>query len=255
MFMNQNRHLCRSIFFYFSSASYPIVLFLLVGCNQRQSEPPVIDAWQVPSSLPKIYQVQRGDTLFSVAWHYDLDFFDLAQVNHLSEPFRLHVGQALQIAPASKAQSANLRRSANHEKAKRVKSDATFRQQHGLSATIRWNWPVKSQVIADYAVSGNKGIDFTGKTGDAVTAAAAGKVVYSGSGLPGYGNLIIVRHTNQYLSAYAHNRNIFVKEGQMVKLGEKIADIGNTAANQVKLHFEIRKQGKPLNPRKLLPVR
>jgi lipoprotein NlpD len=110
-------------------------------------------------------------------------------------------------------------------------------------------------VIAGYSDRGriNKGIDIAGKPGDAVRSAAAGKVVYAGSGLKGYGKLLIIRHNNDYLSAYAHNQRLLVKEGQMVKAGAVIAELGASGTDRPKLHFEIRRQGKPLNPLKLLP--
>ncbi len=120
---------------------------------------------------------------------------------------------------------------------------------------VAWSWPTTSKVSAPYSDAGNKGLDFSGKAGDSVQAAADGKVVYAGSGLRGYGELIIVKHNATFLSAYAHNRKILVKEGQQVTRGQKIAEMGNTDADTVKLHFEIRKQGKPVDPAQYLPKR
>lgn len=120
---------------------------------------------------------------------------------------------------------------------------------------ITWSWPASGKMISGFADSGSKGIDISGKTGDAVTAAADGKVVYSGSGLRGYGQLVIVKHSDAYLTAYAHNNRILVKEGQTVTRGQKIAEMGNSDADQVKLHFEVRRQGKPVDPLKYLPGR
>lgn len=120
---------------------------------------------------------------------------------------------------------------------------------------ITWAWPASGKMITGFGESGGKGIDIGGKTGDPVTAAADGKVVYSGSGLRGYGQLVIVKHSEAYLTAYAHNHRILVKEGQSVTRGQKIAEMGNTDADQVKLHFEVRKQGKPVDPLKYLPGR
>ncbi len=123
-----------------------------------------------------------------------------------------------------------------------------------------WTWPTGGKVLTQFVDGGagkesNKGIDIAGRAGEPVQAAAAGKVVYAGSGLRGYGNLVIVRHNATYLSAYAHNSKILVKEGQTVTRGQKIAEIGSSDADQPKLHFEIRFQGKPVDPLKYLPER
>ena len=123
------------------------------------------------------------------------------------------------------------------------------------SEEIPWIWPASGKLIGTFSEGGNKGIDINGKAGDAVLAAGSGKVVYSGTGLRGYGKLVIVKHNNTYLTAYAHNQNVLVKEGQSVSKGQKIAEMGNTDADQVKLHFEIRRQGKPIDPLKQLPQR
>jgi len=120
---------------------------------------------------------------------------------------------------------------------------------------IAWIWPANGKTLATFSEGGNKGVDIAGKTGDPVIAAGDGKVVYSGTGLRGYGKLVIIKHNNTYLSAYAHNQNILVKEGQSVSKGQKIAEMGNTDADQVKLHFEVRRQGKPVDPLKYLPPR
>lgn len=122
---------------------------------------------------------------------------------------------------------------------------------------IEWAWPAPGTPLAGYSegAGGNKGIDIAGQTGEPVAAAAAGKVVYVGGGLRGYGNLVIVRHNATYLSAYGHNSKILVKEGQSVTRGQKIAEIGSSDADQAKLHFEIRRQGKPIDPLKYLPAR
>lgn len=120
---------------------------------------------------------------------------------------------------------------------------------------VPWMWPTSAKVSTPYSDAGNKGLDFAGKAGDPVLAAGDGKVVYAGSGLRGFGELVIVKHNATYLSAYAHNRKILVKEGQQVSRGQKIAEMGNTDADSVKLHFEIRKQGKPVDPAQYLPKR
>jgi lipoprotein NlpD len=118
-----------------------------------------------------------------------------------------------------------------------------------------WLWPVDGKVISTFADGNGKGIDIAGKAGDPVVATAAGKVVYAGSGLRGYGKLVIIKHDDSFLSAYAHNRQLLVNEGQSVSKGQKIAELGNTDADRPKLHFEIRRQGKPVDPLKYLPNR
>jgi len=130
----------------------------------------------------------------------------------------------------------------------------------GSSATaneeeVEWIWPSHGKIIGTFSEGASKGVDIAGKPGDPVLAAGEGKVVYSGTGLRGYGKLVIVKHNNTYLSAYAHNQNVLVKEGQSVSKGQKIAEMGNTDADQVKLHFEVRRQGKPVDPLKFLPPR
>lgn len=120
---------------------------------------------------------------------------------------------------------------------------------------VPWIWPSTAKLSAPYSESGNKGLDFAGKAGDPVLAAGEGKVVYAGAGLRGYGELVIIKHNATFLSAYAHNRKILVKEGQQVGRGQKIAEMGNTDADAVRLHFEIRKQGKPVDPALYLPKR
>ena len=125
------------------------------------------------------------------------------------------------------------------------------------SYPFRWQWPHSGKLIKRFSLAGNlhKGIDLRGDLGEPVVAANSGKVVYAGSGLVGYGNLLIIRHDEHYLSAYGHNSRLRVSEGDKVKVGQHIADIGNTGSNEMKLHFEIRRDGKPVDPLKLLPGR
>jgi lipoprotein NlpD len=132
---------------------------------------------------------------------------------------------------------------------------ATAAGSAGADDDIAWIWPGKGAVIAEFDESKNKGVDLSGSAGDAVLAAADGKVVYAGAGLRGYGNLIILKHNNTYLTAYAHNQSLQVKEDQSVKKGQKIAEMGSSDADRVKLHFEVRRQGKPVDPLKYLPTK
>jgi lipoprotein NlpD len=118
---------------------------------------------------------------------------------------------------------------------------------------VEWGWPARGKILAGFSEASNKGLDIAGKLGDPVIAAAPGRVVYSGSGLRGYGKLVIIKHNKTYLSAYAHNKDVLVKEGQSVVKGQKIAEIGSTDTDAPKLHFEIRKLGKPVDPARFLP--
>ena len=127
--------------------------------------------------------------------------------------------------------------------------------QVSLGPVAAWRWPTSGKVVREFSGTVHKGIDIDGKTGDPVKAVAPGIIVYSGSGIVGYGNLLIVKHNELYLSAYGHNRRLLVKEGESVKAGQQIAEKGSSATNTVKLHFEIRREGKPINPNKLLPQR
>lgn len=136
-----------------------------------------------------------------------------------------------------------------------IKPDAKPAEPVLTGDELAWIWPANGKMIGTFSEAGSKGVDIAGKAGDPVIASSDGKVVYSGTGLRGYGKLVIIKHNNTYLSAYAHNQNILVKEGQSVSKGQKIAEMGNTDADQVKLHFEVRRQGKPVDPLKYLPPR
>ena len=138
---------------------------------------------------------------------------------------------------------------------KPVDNEATKSTEAKGDEDLDWAWPAAGKVIAPFSDSGNKGVDIAGQSGDSVTAAGAGKVVYVGAGLRGYGNLVIIKHNSSFLSAYAHNQRILVKEGQAVKRGQEIALLGDSDADRPKLHFEIRRQGKPVDPLKYLPKR
>lgn len=121
--------------------------------------------------------------------------------------------------------------------------------------SVAWMWPISGKLLAGFSEATNKGLDLAGNLGDPIFAAAPGRVVYAGSGLPGYGNLVIIKHSNDYLSVYAHNQSILVKEGQSVDKAQKVATLGSSGTDKPKLHFEIRKQGKPVDPAKILPPR
>lgn len=232
---------------------------------------------------PGYYTVKQGDTLIRIGLDQGQNWRDIVRWNNLDNPNNIEVGQVLRVqapvaapvatpvtASASKGNEAN-----NTPVVVRPVSNSTVQNAPNSSADsnpgvttqankataveaseeINFSWPSTGNLSAYFDEVKNKGLDISGKAGDPVLAAADGKVVYAGSGLRGYGNLIIIKHNNTYLSAYAHNQTLLVKEDQSIKRGQKIAEMGNTDADQVKLHFEVRRQGKPIDPLKMLPPR
>ena len=227
---------------------------------------------------PGYYTVKPGDALIRIALDNGQSWRDLAKWNNLENPNRIEVGQVLRVvAPgvdptavtarpiaAAKVDSRPLDAKAPASPA----SAAASAVQPVVSApapsrepatsdddNLAWSWPVSQPVTAGFDDQRNKGLDFAGKAGDPVLAVADGRVVYAGSGLRGYGNLVIIKHNNTYLTAYAHNRAMLVEQDQVVRKGQRIAEMGSTESDTVKLHFEVRKLGKPVDPAKLLPPR
>ncbi len=210
-----------------------------------------------PEIRKDYYTVVRGDTLYSIAWRYQIDYKSLANWNGIRSPYTIFVGKKLRLIPPPKKPIHTVTKA---EKPKPVpktdpkpKVSVTKPIVKKVPKKIIWVWPAKGKLISSNTASARSGIDIKGNMGQVVKAAAAGKVVYSGSGLVGYGNLIIIKHNNSFLSAYAHNSRLLVTEGADVSSGQPIAEMGNSATNQVKLHFEIRKDGKSVDPRKYLP--
>lgn len=219
------------------------------------------------------YTVKQGDTLIRIGLESGQSHRDLARWNALENPNRIEIGQVLRVVPpeetvvakpvvAAKVVTAPLApASAASAPAKPASAPAPAPAQAAGSATpadddISFAWPAKGDVLDGFDEAKNrKGVDIGGASGDAVLAAADGKVVYADAGLRGYGKLIIVKHNSLFLTAYAHNQTLLVKEDQTVKKGQKIAEMGSTDADRVKLHFEVRKQGKPVDPAKYLPAR
>jgi lipoprotein NlpD len=224
---------------------------------------------------PGYYTVKPGDTLVRIALENGQNWRDLVRWNTLENPNVIEVGQVLRVAPpvavAAAAETGVVVRpitsgTASAGAGTPTQAASAARPAAAASAPavapapageddVAWAWPVSGTLIAGYDEVKNKGLDLAGKAGDAVVAAADGRVVYAGAGLRGYGNLIILKHNNTYLSAYAHNQTLLVKEDQSVRKGQKIAEMGNSDADRVKLHFEIRRQGKPVDPAKYLPAR
>jgi lipoprotein NlpD len=223
-----------------------------------------------------VYTVQRGDTLYSIAMAFGVDVRDLARWNELPDASVLRVGQPVRVtppvetaavtvtpvtpsgstevrplpAPGAPAAVAPLPPAAVTESAPAAKPDAPAA---AAPPAAQWLCPAAGAVIDGFDAPRNKGIDIGGIEGAAVKAAADGEVVHVGSALRGYGNLVIIRHPGDYVTAYGHNRKILVTQGQQVKRGQQIAELGRTDADRPKLHFEIRHQGKPLDPVKYLP--
>lgn len=244
----------------------------------------------------KFYTVQKGDTLYSIAFEQGLDYREVAGQNNIENPSAIQIGQQIKlqlpddgvverprmdIKPLAQHTTMAISRKDQPKIAKLPYSEQAVEQieksqlasaqpalttaiavpaaipaQESETATddgVDWGMPTKGKVIGEYSESANrKGVDIAGSKGQPVLASAAGKVVYSGSGLRGYGKLVIIKHNKTFLSAYAHNEQILVKEGESVTKGQKIAEMGSTDADQVKLHFEIRKFGKPVDPAKFL---
>jgi len=211
---------------------------------------------------PGYYTVQRGETLTRIGLDNGQSWRDLARWNNLSNPDVIEAGQVLRVVPPGasvEAQGVVVRpvtaggeSSASVSAAKPVTTPAaTAVVDEGLG----FIWPSNGSLIGGFDEAKNKGLDFSGKAGDPVLASADGQVVYAGAGLRGYGNLIILKHNNTFLTAYAHNQKLLVREDQKVRKGDKIAEMGSTDADRVKLHFEVRRQGKPVDPAKFLPAR
>jgi lipoprotein NlpD len=208
---------------------------------------------------PGYYSVRPGDTLTKISLDHGQAWRDIARWNGLDNPNLIEVDQVLRVTPPVQEASA----ARPTPPAKPPVSSPGSTPPNNVASTpnvsadenLVFAWPHPGQVLANFDEAKNKGLDFGGRAGDPVLAAADGKVVYAGSGLRGYGNLVILKHNNTYLSAYAHNQTLLVKEDQAVQKGQRIAEMGSSDADRVKLHFEIRKQGKPVDPAKLLPAR
>ncbi|MEO8153456.1 MAG: peptidoglycan DD-metalloendopeptidase family protein [Rhizobacter sp.] len=228
------------------------------------------------------YTVKPGDTLIRVGLETGQNWKDIIKWNNLDNPNVIEVGQVLRVAAPGVDPNAVATRGVTTAKLETrpldaPKGTAVAASGVGPAATaltapvvaapsapsparesdddMNWMWPASGAVVGAFDETRTKGLAIAGKAGDPVFAAADGKVVYAGSGLRGYGNLVILKHNNTYLTAYAHNQTLLVKEEQSVKRGQKIAEMGATDAERVQLHFEIRKQGKPIDPAKLLPPR
>lgn len=298
---------------------FPLVLaaavLLVAGCAtprpapvidrmpQAGSKPPARPApsasraAQADQPRPDFYTVKAGDTLYSIALEFGLDYRELAGWNNI-DPARIRVGQQLRLAPPRGAVATPLRTPGGTVEAQPLDgssggrataggvrteprgvrvpySDQAYAQMSGVKPEpvpspkadaqpeakaaavagddVDWIWPVSGKVVTPFNESSSKGIGISGKMGQAVVAAGPGRVIFSGTGIRGLGKLIVIKHNEKFLSVYAHNRELLVKEGQTVARGQRIAEMGDTDAEQVKLHFEIRRLGKPIDPATVLP--
>ena len=256
-----------------------------------RSEPVVIEpiapvVKQLPgfenAGKPGYYTVKPGDMLIRIAVDHGQSPKDVARWSNIDNPNRIEIGQVLRVAPPVPASSVTgvvtrpvtagtvtpvtvvpLPAAAGADKPVAAASAAVPAASAPVAASssiasdddIKWIWPTQGAVLAGFDEAKNKGLDIGGAAGDPVLAAADGRVVYVGAGLRGYGNLIILKHNNMFLTAYAHNQTLLMKEDQSVRQGQKIAEMGSSDADRVKLHFEVRRQGKPVDPAKYLPPR
>jgi lipoprotein NlpD len=268
------------------SGRWPLLVLALALAACSNSRPPAPIVERAPSAKPThtpsaapvaraarpgAYQVRPGDTLYGIAFARDLDFRDLARLNGLDEPYLIRPGQWLDMprAPAttvtstaSAAVTAPLPSAPAQVVARPLAGQATTspaataQTSPAAAPEAAWQWPAKGRVFAEFDLgAGRKGLDIVGEPDSPIRAASSGVVVYSGSALRGYGKLTIIRHGSNLLTAYAHMSAQRVVEGQTVAAGQAIGAMGDSDSDRVKLHFEVREQGRPVNPRLYLPVR
>ena len=268
--------------------SVTLTALVLAGCGTRMTKAPVEDrgtssASSSPSSVPGVvvtpikplpgaenagkpgyYTVKAGDTLIRIGLENGQGWKDIARWNNLENPNLIEVGQVRRVVPPSQvatvvvgSDSATTSRPVTTATPAPVATSPAASSGGGSVSDdgLGFMWPATGPLLAGFDEARNKGYDIGGKAGDPVLAAADGRVVYAGAGLRGYGNLVILKHNNTFLTAYAHNQTLLVKEDQSVRKGQKIAEMGSTDADRVKLHFEIRRQGKPVDPARYLPSR
>lgn len=252
--------------YYISFVLSVMLLLSVAACNSQKK----YDYKASNRSLPNakygtVYTVKRGDTLYSIGWAIKQDYKNVASWNGIRAPYLISPGQRLRMyPPSSKATKSKMTkktypssRSTKNSSVHAVKRSSGYKKNAPQGRVKRWTWPtVNRRVTARFnPVKGKDGIDIAGNFGDAIFATADGKVVYAGSGLRGYGRLIILKHNKTYLSAYAHNDSILVAEGQNIRAGKKIGRMGGNGKGKAILHFEIRKNGKPVNPASYLSTR
>ena len=242
------------------------VAVFLVSCSAHY-QAPIADRTEY--TRVKIHTVRRGETLYSISWDNGLNYVDVARWNGIAPPYDIYPGQKLHLTPyyqakkRSHSSTASRSTQSTNSRKKQVASSKPPSRAEAQDRALenqsigRWIWPTRGTLIHAYSEkeSGKKGIAIAGKPGQPIVATASGKVVYSGYGLIRYGKLIIIKHNKTFFSAYAHNQKLLVKEGDMVKQGQKIAEMGNTGTDRIMLHFEIRKNGQPVNPLRYLSAK
>lgn len=234
----------------------------------------MVDAAVLPGAenagKPGYYTVKPGDTLIRIGLETGQSWKDIARWSSLENANLIEVGQVLRVIAPVAAERPRPATAAGTTRAPALAASATPGTAEGVAPSPApppgaaaaasddqpgFIWPASGTLLAGFDEARNKGFDISGKAGDPVLAAADGRVVYAGAGLRGYGNLIILKHNNIFLTAYAHNQTLLVKEDQAVRKGQKIAEMGSTDTDRVKLHFEVRRQGKPVDPARYLPAR
>ena len=214
-----------------------LVLALLAACGGQ------------PRSQEPTHIVRRGETLFSISWRYGKDPNDVARWNGLGDGSLIYPGQVIRLSPGNKAAASSSRRGST--RASRPLPDIP------AQPSPAWSWPTSGRINVEFGAKpgSGTGVLINGKVGQTIYAAASGRVVYAGSGLIGYGKLIILKHNDTYLSAYGYNRSLLVGEGEDINKGQRIATMGEGPERKARLHFEIRRNGKPVDPQRHLPVR
>ncbi len=233
--------------------------------DKPQRDTPVNQPASPPKTKVSHYVVVKGDTLYSIAWDHDFDYKDVARWNNIAAPYVIYPGQPIRLTPPDKSRTARSAADqptppaatpqATHKPVRDATGEKKVDKQPSIQFTekIRWQWPTEGGVIRSNSPISKKGIDIAGQQGQSIKASAPGIVVYSGSGLLRYGKLIIVKHNETYMSAYAHNSLLMVKEGEKVASGQQIAKMGQDSNGRALLHFQIRKNGTPIGPIKYLP--
>ncbi|MFK4753501.1 peptidoglycan DD-metalloendopeptidase family protein [Oceanobacter antarcticus] len=245
--------------------------FVSVEQKFGNSERPVYKKTERVEKSSGFHIVEKGDTLYSIAWRYGVDHHDLAKANGITSPYTIYPGQKIDVRATAAAVVTIKKPTPSRSVSKPAASVSipptpvdvpVVTGQNPPEPVVEstpndWVWPVPGKIMAQFSTKKpvNKGIDLAGAMGESVSAAAAGTVVYAGQGLRGYGNLVIIKHDETYLSAYAHTSRILVSEKEVVKAGQIIAETGSTGTDKVKLHFEVRKNGKPVDPLLYLPKR
>lgn len=237
-----------------------LTILLLAGCTGTKYRAPVDSLEQPPSQKITAHIVAKGETLYSIAWRYNQDVHALAQWNRILQPYTIYPGQRIDLDPSSRppAQPFSAPAKADPSRERSISRSVpalVAKPAPAPKSKLTWQWPVSGAILTGFsgARALDKGIDIGAEKGEPVVAAGSGTVVYAGDGLRGYGNLLIIKHNESYLSAYAHNDKLLVAEGESVQAGQQIAEVGSSGTNRNKLHFEIRRDGKPVDPMGYLP--